>query len=226
METRPVPAAVVTASEPGPLISRYASQIAGQLGCFDRVILPGNLLDACRPAGLERQLYAANLRCFDLGLFAEPLSPCRTDQRLSPPHRRRADQALARTGRAETLRHTRAGLAPECTANGVTFFKHSRKVEHRKGPPTCQVAALKKSLCSRGDLAELMRAACARYLAFPSALEDRPGGAVNLQPITEPALDEHRSFRGFNFFAAGDLSVLLAILRGEHPISGLSHRLL
>ena len=30
----------------------------------------------------------------------------------------------------------------------------------------------------------------------------------------------------FNFFAAGDLSVLLAILRGEYHISGLSNRLL
>jgi hypothetical protein len=56
-----------------------------------------------------------------------------------------------------------------------------------------------------------MRAASARYLAFLSALEDRSGGSVNLERITEP----HRSYRGFNFFAAGDLAVLLAILRGE-----------
>jgi hypothetical protein len=118
-------------------------------------------------------------------------------------------------------------LRLECTANDVTFFKHYRKVEHRDGPPTYQVAALKKSIYSLGDLAGLMRAACARYLAFLSALEDRSGGTVNLQQITEPARDEqHRSYRGFNFFAAGDLSVLLAILRGEYQISGLSNRLL
>ena len=36
----------------------------------------------------------------------------------------------------------------------------------------------------------------------------------------------HRSHRGFNFFAAGDLSVLLAIMRGEYHLSGLSNRLL
>jgi len=118
-------------------------------------------------------------------------------------------------------------LRLECTANDVTFFKHYRKVEHRDGPPTYQVAALKKSLYSLGDLAGLRRAACARYLAFLSALEDRSGGSVDLHRITEPARDEQpRSYRGFNFFAAGDLGVLLAILRGEYHISGLSNRLL
>ena len=118
-------------------------------------------------------------------------------------------------------------LRLECTANDVTFFKPYRKVEHRDGPPTYQVAALKKSLFSLGDLAGRMRAACARYRAFLSALEDRSGGSVNLERITEPARDQqHRSYRGFNFFAAGDLSVLLAILRGEYQISGLSNRLL
>ena len=118
-------------------------------------------------------------------------------------------------------------LRLECTANDVTFFKHYRKVEHRDGPPTDPVAALKKSLFSLGDWAGLRRAACARYLAFLSALEDRSGGSVNLERITEPARDEqHRSYRGFNFFAAGDLSVLLASLRGEYHISGLSNRLL
>ena len=112
------------------------------------------------------------------------------------------------------------GLRLECTANGVTFFKHYRKVEHRDGPPTYQVAALEKSRFSLGDLAGLMRAACARYLAFLSAWEDRSGGSVNRERITEPARDkQHRRHRGFNFFAAADLAVLLAILRGEYHIS-------
>lgn len=58
-----------------------------------------------------------------------------------------------------------------------------------------------------------------------SALEDRSGGTVNLDRITGPARDEQpRSYRGFNFLAAGDLTVLLAILRGEYQISGLSNR--
>jgi len=45
---------------------------------------------------------------------------------------------------------------------------------------------------------------------------------VNLERITEPVKDEReRSWRGFNFFARADASVLLAILRGEYQISGL-----
>jgi hypothetical protein len=450
METSTLPAA----SEPSSLVSRYASQIAGQLGCFDRVIITGSLLDVCHPAALERQLHAANFRCFDLGLFAEPLRDTlrdhaqtlardaglevefiprrnfRKEDRIAAILQRRGDhpglvhifsamescpafrpwhdKASGRTGvkltqgkclhfyfyfvherlglcylrvptwlpfrlqfyfnghawlahelrragitfrmednafveiadwqQAQTLadafsiqalnadlnalarqyvpflnqfpsgyywslmqveyswdlswrraaelapvyaeisrqailtvkapdvakflgkrlspqaeltsdfrtriegtriRHTLGSAARklydkrgrvlrlECTANDVSFFKHYRKVEHREGPPTYQVAALKKSIYSLGDLAGLMRAACARYLAFLSALEDRSGGSVNLQQITEPARDEqHRSYRGFNLFAAGDLSVLLAILRGEYQISGLSNRLL
>ena len=450
METTKIP----TAPEPSSLISRSASQIAGQLGCFDRVVLPGNLLDVCHPAALERRLHANPIRCFELGLFAEPLRDARRDHALTltrtaglevefiqrrnfrkedriaeilhrrgeqpglvhvfsamapcPAFRPWHDQARGRTGVKLTqgqclhfyfyLVHERLGLgylrvptglpfrlqfyfnghnwlanelrragitfqrvdnafveiadwqtaqtladafpiqalntdlnalarqyvpflkefpsgyywslmqveyrwdlswkraadlapiyaeisrqailtvkAPdvakflgkrlspeaeltsdfrtriegtrirhtlgpaalklydkrgrvlrlECTANDVTFFKHYRKVEHRDGPPTYQVAALKQSLYSLGDLAGLMRAACARYLACLSALEDRSGGSVNLERITEPARDQqHPSYRGFNFFAAGDLSVLLAILRGEYQISGLSNRLL
>jgi hypothetical protein len=443
-----------TVPDSSSLISRYASQIAGQLGCFDRVVITGTLLEVCHPAALERQLHCANIRCFDLGIFAEPLRDAIRDhavtltraaglevefiQRRSFRKEDRVAAVLARRGSHPGLVHVfsamepcpafrpwhdkqsgrtgvkltqgkclhfyfyfvherlglcylrvptwlpfrlqfyfnghnwlahelrRAGstfqmvdnafveiadwkqaqtladafsiqalnadlnalarqyvpflkafpsgyywslmqveyswdlswkraadlapvyaeisrqalltvkapdvakflgqrLSPEAeltsdfrtriegtrirhslgpaslklydkrgrvlrlegTANDVTFFKHYRKVEHRDGPPTYQVAALKKSLFSLGDLAGLMRAAGARYLAFLSALEDRSGGSVNLERITEPARDEqHRSYRGFNFFAAGDLSVLLAILRGEYHISGLSNRLL
>jgi hypothetical protein len=450
METTAAPAA----GEPSSLVSRYASQMVGQLGCFDRVIITGSLLEVCHPAALERQLQQLGIRCFDLGLFAEPLRDAMRDHAVSlaraaglevefiqrrnfrkedriaeilqrrgdhpglvpvfsamapcPAFRPWHDKKSGRTGvkitqgkclhfyfyfvherlglcylrvptwlpfrlqfyfnghawlanelrragitfrmednafveiadwkAAQTLSDAfpiqalhadlnalarqyvpclkqfpsgyywslmqveyswdlawkrAADLAPvyaeisrqailtvkapdvakflgkrlspaaeltsdfrtriegtrirhtlgpaslklydkrgrvlrlECTANDVTFFKHYRKVEHRDGPPTYQVAALKKSLFSLGDLAGLMRAACARYLAFLSALEDRSGGSVNLERITEPARDEqHRSYRGFNFFAAGDLTVLLAILRGEYHISGLSNRLL
>ena len=66
-----------------------------------------------------------------------------------------------------------------------------------------------------------------RYLAFISALEARSGGAVNLERLTEPVKDDReRSWRGFNFFSRADTGVLLAILRGEYQVSGLSNRLL
>src|ERR1035438_3532973 len=83
MESSKMPADVVKASEPSSLISRYASQIAGQLGCFDRVVITGSLLDVCHSAALERQLDFAGMRCFDLGCFAEPLRDALRDQALT-----------------------------------------------------------------------------------------------------------------------------------------------
>ena len=70
-----------------------------------------------------------------------------------------------------------------------------------------------------------MRAGCARYLEFLGELEDRSPGQINLDKISRPVEDaQERSWRGFNFFLGGDLSVLLAIVRGEYQISGLSNR--
>ncbi len=36
-------------------------------------------------------------------------------------------------------------LRIETTTNDVSFFKHHRKVEHRQGPPTRELAPVKKS---------------------------------------------------------------------------------
>ena len=75
-----------------------------------------------------------------------------------------------------------------------------------------------------GTTIEILEA-CARSLAFLAALEDRSGGSGKLQHLTEPARDEQpRSYRGFDFFAGGDWSVLRAVLRGEYQIRGLSNR--
>ena len=56
-------------------------------------------------------------------------------------------------------------------------------------------------------------------------MEDRSPGQTNLDKISRPAQDQReRSWRGFNFFLGGDLSVLLAIVRGAYQISGMSNR--
>jgi hypothetical protein len=116
-------------------------------------------------------------------------------------------------------------LRLECTVNDVTFFSHHRKVEHRDGPPTYEVAPLKKSIFSLRDLRQLMHAACARYLAWLSRLEDRSSGRVDLDKLSRPVRDEAaRSWRGFNLFLSADLQGVLAVLAGEHHISGLSSR--
>lgn len=118
-------------------------------------------------------------------------------------------------------------LRIECTANDVTFFKHHRKVEHRDGTATYQVAPLKKSIYSLGDLRGLLAAANARYLQFLGELEDRSEGTRRLDKITTPVTDGNtRRSRGFNLFCASDLQALLAVLHGEHNISGLTNRLL
>ncbi|MBE0540184.1 MAG: MarR family transcriptional regulator [Verrucomicrobia bacterium] len=116
-------------------------------------------------------------------------------------------------------------LRLECTVNDVTFFSHHRKVEHRDGPATYAVAPLKKSIFSLRDLRGLMHAATQRYLAWLSRLEDRSSGRVDLDKLSRPVQDAAaRSWRGFNLFLKTDLQGLLAVLAGEHQISGVTSR--
>lgn len=116
-------------------------------------------------------------------------------------------------------------LRLECTVNDVTFFSHHRKVEHRDGPPTYELAPLKKSIFSLRDLRGLMHAATQRYLAWLSRLEDRSSGKADLDKLSRPVKDAGaRSWRGFNLFLNADQQAILAVLAGEHHISGLTSR--
>jgi len=54
-------------------VQRYAGKIAGQLGCWDPLIVTGTLLDVGYSGALEKRLWQDGIRCFDLKLFAEPL---------------------------------------------------------------------------------------------------------------------------------------------------------
>ena len=55
------------------LLDRYAKDIEGILGCYDRLIITGLLVDVGHPDALAARLRHLNIRCFDLGVFAEPL---------------------------------------------------------------------------------------------------------------------------------------------------------
>jgi hypothetical protein len=55
------------------LTQRYADQIVGTLGCWDRVIITGTLTDVCHAGAVEAWLRRDNIRCFELKVFAEPL---------------------------------------------------------------------------------------------------------------------------------------------------------
>jgi len=130
-------------------------------------------------------------------------------------------------GRQSLKMYDRGGriLRIEATSNDITFFSHYRKVVHRDGSSEHKVAQLKKSIYSLTDLDGLMAAACRRYLEFIGTLDDRSAQRHDLDHISRPAHDpNNRSWRGFNFFLTEDLNLLLALLRGEFTLNGLSGR--
>ena len=55
------------------LLDRYADDLIGVLGCYDRLIITGMLVDVGHPDAIAAPLRHLNIRCFDLGVFAEPL---------------------------------------------------------------------------------------------------------------------------------------------------------
>ena len=55
------------------LTERYASQIAGVLSCFDRIVITGTLPGVCFAEGMATYLRVHAIRLFDYPRFAEPL---------------------------------------------------------------------------------------------------------------------------------------------------------
>ena len=54
------------------LMERYADQIAGVPGCWDRMLIFGTLPKICYAEGMTSYLYAQQMRIFDYQKFAEP----------------------------------------------------------------------------------------------------------------------------------------------------------
>ena len=77
-------------------------------------------------------------------------------------------------------------LRIETTSNDISFFKHHRKVEHRDGHSTRELASLKKSIYSIKDLREIMLGCNQRYLAFLDSLDDTSAGQRDLQRLSQP----------------------------------------
>lgn len=113
-------------------------------------------------------------------------------------------------------------LRIETTTNDVSFFKHHRKVEHRIGHPTREVAPLKKSIYSLIDLREILLGCNQRYLEFLSSLHDHSGGQRALERVTHPKPDGDRSFKGLNFFDRNDQALMRAVQRPAFNIHGLA----
>ena len=55
------------------LTERYATQIAGVLSCFDRIVITGTLVGVCFAEGMANYLRAHGVRLFDYPRFVEPL---------------------------------------------------------------------------------------------------------------------------------------------------------
>ncbi len=112
-------------------------------------------------------------------------------------------------------------LRLETTVNDVSFFKHHRRVEHRNGYSTREVAPLKKTIYSLIDLREILAACNRRYLEFLSALEDTSRGARDLARLSESKQNAERTFKGLNFFNPTEQALLRALQRGEFNIRGI-----
>lgn len=131
-------------------------------------------------------------------------------------------------------------LRLEATSNDIPFFRHYRKglarppaslfpsaasVVSRDGTAEYKMAPLKKSIYSLSDVVELLSAACQRYLDFIGTLEDDTPQRHNLDQISRTVRDrKDRTWRGFNLFLKEDQRVLLALLRCEYLIHGVSNQ--
>ena len=115
-------------------------------------------------------------------------------------------------------------LRIETTANDVSFFKHYRTVEHRDGTTSKKFSRMKKGLYSMAPLQKLLFDSNRRYLRFISDLADPSAGVKKLQKVTETVVENHRPYKGFNFFDNDDQKLFQAIASGEFTISGFQNK--
>lgn len=115
-------------------------------------------------------------------------------------------------------------LRIETTANDISFFKHFREVVHRDGTTSKAMAPLKKNIYSLTYLKDNLKASNKRYLEFISAFDNKEVGRKRLVKITSSETNNNRNYKGFNFFNNDDLTVLLAIVRGEFNINGFRNK--
>ena len=128
-----------------------------------------------------------------------------------------------RFGKSSIKMYDKCGivLRIETTTNDVSFFKHHRKVEHRDGPPTRELAGVKKSIYSLIDLREILLGCNRRYLAHLSALDDFSAGVRALERLTKPRKIEQKTVKGINFFEPGDAALLHALQNPRVNIAGV-----
>lgn len=117
-------------------------------------------------------------------------------------------------------------LRIETTVYDVSFFRHHRTVEHRDGTSEIKLAEMQKTIYSLPPLREILVAVNRRYLDFLSALTDPTGGIIEIEKISNPVKQNNRTYRGFNLFSQEDFKAIIAVLRGEGAINGITNRML
>ncbi len=112
-------------------------------------------------------------------------------------------------------------LRIETTANDVSFFKHHRRVEHRRGLATWELAPVKKSIYSLIELRGILRGCNRRYIGQLSALDDCSTGIRALGRVTRPREVDGKTVQGINFFAPADKALLHALQNARVNIAGI-----
>jgi hypothetical protein len=128
-----------------------------------------------------------------------------------------------RFGKCSIKMYDKCGIALriETTTNDVSFFKHHRKVEHREGPSTRELAPVKKSIYSLIDLCAILLGCNRRYLTHLSALDDFSAGVRALDRVTKPREVDGKTVKGINFFEPGDSALLHALQNPRVNIAGV-----
>jgi hypothetical protein len=128
-----------------------------------------------------------------------------------------------RFGKSSIKMYDKSGivLRIETTANDVSFFKHHRKLEHRNGPPTRELAPVKKSIYSLIDLREILLGCNRRYLAHLASLADFSAGVRALSRLTRSREVDGKTAKGINFFDPGDNALLHALQNPRTNIAGV-----
>ncbi len=111
-------------------------------------------------------------------------------------------------------------LRIETTVSDVSFFKRHRKVEHRQGPSSRQLAPVKKSIYSLIIRARSCLAA-AGDICSACPLSTKSAGVRALDRVSEDRRDEDRLIKGLNFFKRSEQALLRALQAPQFNIRGM-----
>lgn len=220
------------------ILDRYAKKCCPVLDVFGQTYHWSLMQVECstdlafRSEATMKPLYAAISREAILSVKAEQVMNF-LGKKLTPQLAQELDSRLSTRIEGTCIKHRlgknsvkmydkfRRVLRIETTTNDVSFFEHHRKVEHRDGHATRELAAVKKSIYSLIDLREILLGCNRRYLEYLSALDDFSAGSRRLDKLTMPKEVNGHRVKGFNFFDKTEHSLLCSLQRPQFNIRGV-----